>query len=204
MAHVSALAVVSEAVTALLSESRPSDLSTASCQLIGSATITATGTPEPQKPPTFGISVFPYRVSYNLQRRLVQPRVSPEGNRFRPSLLVDLHLLVSAWASSGADQMRLLAWAARILEDTPALGSGFLNRGAQADNVVFGPDESVELVAEPLSLQDLVSIWEINKASMQPSLGWVARMIALDSEVALPATGIVRSRNFDYGGMPTS
>jgi hypothetical protein len=55
----------------------------------------------------------------------------------------------------------------------------------------------VEIVAEPLSLQDLVAIWEVNKARQQPSLGYVARMISIDSQVTMPEEKLVRSRHFD-------
>jgi hypothetical protein len=199
MAHHSALALVADSVAALLSDARPpGEFAGADYVVIGSASITDTGSPGLTSVPSLGVSVFPYRVAYNGQRRLVQPRITADGERFRPSLLVDLHLLVSAWAPTGSEQMRLLGWAARTLEDTSTLGPGLLNRWASGQ-AAFGPAEAVELVAEPLSLQDVVSIWELNKARIQPSLGYVARMIALDSEVRLAREELVRSRHFDHG-----
>lgn len=200
MAHPSALAVVAQAVTSLLSESRlQGDLRLSEFTLISCAALSAPSSTDPPSVPGLGVTVFPHRVSYSAQRRPTAARTNSVGERFRPSVLVDLHLLVSAWATSAAQQMHLLGWAARTIEDTPILGAGFLNRFGSAEEPVFDANETIEVVPEPLSMQDLVSIWELNKARQQPSLGYVARMIALDSDVRLPDTGIVRSRVFDHG-----
>lgn len=204
MAHHSALALVTDTVAAILMDARPAGELNVDCVVIGSSQLEDTSTSSGVSTvPTTGITVFPYRVTHNLQRRNGAPRTTPDGERFRPSLLVDLHVLVSAWASTGSEQMRLLGWAARTLEDTPLLGAGLLNRAAAGGQIVFGPSESVELVAEPLSLADMVSIFELNKQRIQPSLGFIARMIALDSSVVLPREELVRSRHFDHGVMKT-
>jgi len=201
MARFSGLAVVSQAVVALLSEGRHQDeFPRAQYLLIGSNTMGGSASnAEPPAFPVIGVTLFPYRVSYNGQRRPVSPRVGAGGERFRPSVLLDLHLLVTAWASSAVQQMRLLAWAIRLLEDNPILTPSLLNRWGPGGEEVFAAGESVELAPEPLSLQDMMAIWEINKHRQQPSVGIVARMIAVDSEEQLPEAGIVRSRNLDYG-----
>jgi len=200
MARFSALSLVSRAVAALLDEASTDDeFPKAQFPLLGTAVISGVGADENEAPPGLGVSVFPYRVAHNAQRRPVLPRVTADGQRFRPPVLLDLHLLISAWASSAFEQMRLLGWAARMLEDTPILTPGFLNRWAVGGETVFGSSESVEVVAEPLSIQELLAIWEVNKHRMQPSLGYVARMIAIDSEVPVPDVGIVRSRTFKPG-----
>ena len=199
MARYPALSVVSRAVAALLDEARSeSEFPKADFSLIGTAAINGTET-EHDDIPTTGVSVFPYSVTYNAQRRPASPRVAANGERFRPSILLDLHFLLSAWSSSVFQQMRLLGWAARTLEDTPILSAGFLNRWDSSGEAVFDATESVEIAAEPLAMQDLVAIWEVNKPRMQPSLGYVARMIAIDSDVLLPDVGLVRSRTLNHG-----
>jgi hypothetical protein len=200
MAHHSALAVVADAVASLLTDARPAGESPrVDCVVIGATQLeNVTTSSGLASVPSLGVTLFPYRVQNNPQRRLGQPRVTADGVRFRPSLLVDLHLLLSVWAPTGSEQMRLLGWAARTLEDTPLLATGLLNRSAAGGQPVFGPNEAVELVTESLTLADIVSIFEVNKARIQPSLGFIARMIALDSDVALPREDLVRSRNFEY------
>jgi hypothetical protein len=200
MASFSALSVVAQTVAALLSEAALRDeFPSADYPVIGPPTLTTTGSPDPATLPGTGVTVFPYRVTYNTQRRATLPRTNTAGERFRASLLLDLHLLITAWAPGAVQQLRLLGWAARTLEDTPMLTPGLLNRWGPGGEEVFGAAEAVELVAEPLTLQDLVSIWELNKARQQPSLGYIARMIQIDSDVRLPDAGLVRSRNFDQG-----
>ena len=56
-----------------------------------------------------------------------------------------------------------------------------MNRFAPGGQDVFEPSETVELVGETLTLQDLENIWEVAKARQQPSLGYVARQVAIDS-----------------------
>jgi hypothetical protein len=60
-----------------------------------------------------------------------------------------------------------------------------LNRFAPGGQDVFEPSETVELVGETLTLQDLENIWEVAKARQQPSLGYVARQVAIDSTLGL-------------------
>ena len=110
------------------------------------------------------------------------PRRDPiKGTRRRPPVPLDLHFLLTAWAADAGQQQRLLGWAVRTLEDTPILPAGFLNRFAPGGQNVFEPSETVELVGETLTLQDLENIWEVAKARQQPSLGYVARQVAIDS-----------------------
>src|SRR5262245_3488756 len=100
MARYSALSVASRAVAALLEEARSEDeFPKAEFPLIGTALISGVGVADNDTLPSLGVSVFPYRVAYNAQRRPVSPRVTADGERFRAPVLLDLHLLISAWAS---------------------------------------------------------------------------------------------------------
>jgi len=202
MADFSALSVVAQTVAALLNEACPRDeFTNPDFPVINAGTLNNVAGSLPPTVPALGVTLFPYRVAYNAQHRPVRPRVASTGERFRASLLLDLHFLLTAWANNAAEQLRLLAWAARTLEDTPSLPARFLNRWAPAREAVFGLEESVDLAHEPLSAQDLVSIWEVNKPRQQPSLGYVARMIVVDSHVRVPDAGIVRTRVLDHGAL---
>jgi hypothetical protein len=198
MARFSALSVVAQGLAALLSEGRPGgDLRNAVFPIVNASTLNALAGSVPI--PALGVSIFPYRVGYNANRRPVKPRINANGERFRAPLLLDLHVLLTAWATDAGQQLRLLAWAARTFDDTPSLPPGFLNRFGPDGETVFDPTETVELAYEPLAVQELVAIWEVNKARQQPSLSYVVRMIPIDSDVRLPDAGIVRSRNFEHG-----
>jgi hypothetical protein len=197
MATFQAIAVTGNTIRNLLAEAWPRDVFPGAqfrlCQAANLASSPFTD---------LGVSIYLYRVSYNLTRRNLPPRRRLNGERFKPSVPLDLHFLVTAWARTPEQQWALLAWAVRAIEDTPVLPAGLLNQnaGSDADGTpqnVFGEDESVELIAETLSLQDMVSVWEIAKPNQQPSVSFIARSVLIDSLVEMPEGGLVQTRGFD-------
>lgn len=197
MATFQAIAVTGNTIRNLLAEAWPQDVFPgAQFQLCQAASLVS--------PPftDLGVSIYLYRVAYNMTRRNLPPRNQLNGQRFKSSLPLDLHFLITAWARSPEQQWTLLAWALRAIEDTPMLPAGLLNQnaGSDADGTppnVFSENESVELIGETLSLQDMVSVWEIAKANQQPSVSIVARSVLIDSFVEMPAEGHVQTRGFD-------
>lgn len=144
-----------------------------------------------------GISLYLYRVTVNTSLRNLPPRLGPDGNRYRPSLPLDLHYLLTAWGKSAAWQLRLLGWAMRTLEDTPILPPSLLNYYVP-ETTAFAAAETVEIFFEPVSLQDMVNIWEIAKDKQQPSATYLARMVSIDSQVKMTEHAPVQTRIFDY------
>jgi hypothetical protein len=145
-----------------------------------------------------GVSIYLHRVMFNTTRRNLPPRQERGGKRYRPSTPVDLHYLITAWGRTAEEQQGLLGWAIRTLEETPVLAAGFLNRFAGERGEVFRSDETLELVGDILSIQDMFNIWEIAKHNHQASISYVVRMIHLDSEIELADAGPVQTRSFDY------
>lgn len=143
-----------------------------------------------------GISLYLYRISINNARRNNPPRLSSNGLRHRPSLPVDLHYMLTSWARSAAQQHRLLGWAMRTLEDNPVLPASLLNYYSPEPDT-FRTEETLELIAETITVQDMASIWEINKVDQQPSVIYSLRAVMLDSELPLSEAGPVQSRQFD-------
>ncbi len=146
-----------------------------------------------------GIAVCLWRVAVN-PRRSLPPRRNAEGERFKPSLPLDLHYLLVPSATAADTQQRLLGWALRELEDHPVLTSGELNRQL-AEPTVFAPDEAVELVADPLALADFLALWDKAKATLPVAMGYTARMLLIDSEVSMSEGPPVRERVFDMAGV---
>src|SRR5579884_781066 len=91
--------------------------------------------------------------------------------RHRPALPVDLHYLLTPWAAMAETQQMLLGWSMRALEDTPLLSSAVLNPA------VFLPDETIEIVSEHLSLQEIINIWDAFKPNFQISAAYSVRMV---------------------------
>ncbi|HWA27216.1 MAG TPA: DUF4255 domain-containing protein [Lacunisphaera sp.] len=195
MALPSAIATVSHAVVGLLEDARPNSVSfqDVRCRLYAPAELQA-----PREALGEVVSVCAYRVAFNTSRRNQPPRTDPvSGRRFRPSVPVDVYLLVTAWAKDPEKQLQFLGWAIRTLENCPTLPAGFLNRFAGNGPAVFNPGEAVDLVAEAVTQQDLYTIWQVAPTRQQPSVVYVARMILLDSPVELDSAGVVQTRVFD-------
>jgi hypothetical protein len=150
--------------------------------------------PQFQKPMKFGLSLFLYRVTVNTSARNSRPHPRPSGDAVLPPLPVDLFCLLTAWAENAPDQQELLGWAMRVLQDTPILPPTLLNIGFPG---TFGPAEAVELGADQLAHQDMAPLWEIMKPNQQPSVGYVARMVALESDVVVSEHPAVQTRIFE-------
>src|SRR5262245_35890350 len=153
-----------------------------------------------QKPMAEGVSLFLYRITVNTSRRNLPPRTDPDGTRYRPPLPVDLHYLLSVWGKTPEKQQRLLGWCIRASEDVPILPAGLLN---QLEPVPpFLQQETVEIICDPLSLQDLFNIWDILKPNVPLSMTYVARFVPIGSKVTMSDYAPVQSRELQFTGGP--
>ena len=147
------------------------------------------------------VGIYLYRVNLSVARRDRGLRTAPDGT-YLASLPVDLHYLVTPWSASAETSQRLLGWAASVLNDTPVIPTSLLNT-YPAEEPVFADHEQVELVWEPLSLQDLYDVWQVASQRAAPSASYVARSVVIDSRVRLDGSGLVRERDFEYSGGPS-
>jgi hypothetical protein len=144
-----------------------------------------------------GFSLYLYRVAIGTSVRNLSTRRDVNGNRYRPSLPVDLFYLMSPWAADGEKQQRMLGWSMRFLEDLAVLGAGELNHYV-AETDTFGPEESAEIICDPLALADYVNVWDKLKPKMPPSMTYVVRMVNLDSQMRIERS-LVQTRVLDMG-----
>lgn len=149
-----------------------------------------------QSPMDEGVSLYLYRISSSSRRNLPS-RVGPNGETYRPPLPLDLYYMLTAWGRTFEKQQGLLGFAVRELGNFPILPSGLLNHFGP-ENDVFHDDEAVELVFEPLTLQDISNVWEPLKPNLQPSATYVARMVAIESNIRMPGAGEVQTRQFEF------
>jgi hypothetical protein len=151
-----------------------------------------------QQPMEEGISLFLYRIAANTSRRNLPPTTGPDGRRFRPPIPVDLYYIATAWAPTAVRQQRLLGWAIRMFEDVPVLPTGLLNNyGPEPE--IFKQGETVEIILDSLTLQDLNNFWGVSKSSLQLSVGYVARMLHIQSSMAITEYAGVQTREFGVG-----
>lgn len=115
-----------------------------------------------------GISLYLHHVSLDASRNALLPM---HGASARATIL-EMHYLLTAWAPQTLRQQRLLGWAIETLLATPLLSSEQLNGSEE----IFAADEQVQVVWEPLSIEQLAAIWQVAPMSRQPSGSFVARL----------------------------
>lgn len=196
MASFDAIAAVGEAIRSLLADAAATTFPNARFELFQASDFT--------KPRDgMGVAVFLYRVAANTAQRNLPIRITSDGRRFRPSLPLDLHYMLTPWAPNSDTQTRLLGWTMRVLEDTPILPAAYVNAHESRPDT-FRPDETVEIVYDPLSLTDLNALWEVMDPKIQPSATYVARRIDIESNVEMVDGALVQSRNLGYGKLVTT
>ena len=191
MGTFQAIAATGQAMVGLLSDAVPRDLfPNAQFELYQMSNF--------QQPMEEGISLFLYRIAANTSRRNLPPTTGPDGRRFRPPIPVDLYYIATAWAPTAVRQQRLLGWAIRMFEDVPVLPTGLLNNyGPEPE--IFKQGETVEIILDSLTLQDLNNFWGVSKSSLQLSVGYVARMLHIQSSMPMTEYAEVQTREFGVG-----
>lgn len=195
MATNQAIAATSAAITALLQAEALRDAT------LPAFTVSLYQAEQLQKPAEgVVVGLYLYRVNLSVARRDRGLRTAADGT-YLASLPLDLHYLVTPWSANADTSQRLLGWATSVLNDTPVIPTTLLNT-FPAGTPVFADHEQVELVWEPLSLQDLYDVWQVASQRAAPSASYVARSVVIDSQVRLDDAGMVRERDFDYAGGP--
>lgn len=151
--------------------------------------------------PGEGVSLFLYRIAVNGTRRTLRGRVDPDGRRFKPPLPLDLCYALCTWGRTPDVQQRLLGFCMRALEDTPILPPGLLNQHGP-EPTTFRSDEAVEIVCDPLNLQDLNVLWTLLKPNVPLAATYVARFVPIESDLAITEAPEVQVRTFDMVGGP--
>lgn len=92
----------------------------------------------------------------------------------------------------------MLGWVMRMLEDISVLSPGHLNHYLPQTDT-FGPNEGIELVCDPLTLSDYLTLWDRLRPRLPASATYTLRMVMIDSDVYLHDGELVQSRRFDLG-----
>lgn len=191
MAHYRALSAVAATIAGMLKEMYPrSEFGTKLVIDTVQPADTATLTGE-------GIGVMLWRVTVNSQRRNMPPRTDATGRVFKPSLPLDLGVMLLPYAKSAERQHRLLGWSMRAMADAGGLTAGQLNHYL-AETDIFLPDESLELVCDPLSTADYITLWSrIEKVPL--NVNYLVRAVLLDSQREIIAGAPVVEREIIAG-----
>lgn len=142
-----------------------------------------------------GISIYLYRVAVNGAMRNHPARVTQNGMLKRTPLPVDLCYLLTPWSKDAAMKHRMIGWAMRTLENYALLPATLLN--SSINEPVFSSDESVELICDPLSVQELANIWNTHQHILEFSLAYLARLVLIDDSALQNEAPLVKTRQFD-------
>lgn len=177
MAGLYAIAAVSESIRGILFEARPQpEFVAADIKILQLSDFRDASV----KPVEEGISILLYRTVVSTQQRTLSVRMDAQGNRSAPALPIDLYFLLTVWGKTADKQHRLLGWMMRLLEDTTTIGAGLLNHYGRPDRM-FDDSESITLIHDPLSLADMANLWDVLKPNVQLSVGYIARMVYIES-----------------------
>jgi hypothetical protein len=147
---------------------------------------------------TTGATVFLYRVLPNIHHRTPAGRILPDGQRQRPKLPLDLHLIVTIWGANPVSQNRLVGWVTRTLEDYPTIPPAILN--LNATRPIFNPDEAVELTISEMSGDELLQIWDQlgdGNVTYHISIPYLVRAVGIESQRVLNELEAVQIRSMD-------
>lgn len=153
-----------------------------------------------QNPMLEGVGLYLYQVAPNTTRRNLAPRIDADGQRFRPSLPVDIRYLLIPWAQKADTQQLLLTWSIRVLEDMSVIPANVLNHYGEGE--IFRSNEAVELTWEPLPQQELVNVLDAFKPNFQISVSYIVRMLEIDSTLPLTEAPLVQTRVMNFGKRP--
>jgi Pvc16 N-terminal domain len=145
-----------------------------------------------------GVTLFLYRVTMNTVQRTPPAKPGPRGLQRRPQLPLDLHFLLTPWAKDASLEQIILGWMMRTIEDISILPAGLLNTMIAG---VYDADETVEIVAGQMSNEEMFRIWDVLPNDYQISVPYIARIVRIDSELALLEAGPVITRELDFGSL---
>ena len=98
---------------------------------------------------------------------------------------------------AGADMLQSQADKVATSQTLTTSRLGWDGTEAEPEPEVFHPTETVEVICDPLSIQDWTALWDKLQPKIQTSVTYLARMVSLESTVDLSDGALVQTRTFD-------
>jgi hypothetical protein len=128
---------------------------------------------EPARSKSTRIGLYLYRLTINGNLR--PPASASPANSSKVPLELELHFLLTAWGATPEQEQIPLAWAISLLHACPILDTSILPSEAG-----WKPDELLQVVPAPISVEQEMHIWSSIKESQRPSMAYVVRGLRLD------------------------
>jgi hypothetical protein len=136
------------------------------------------------------LTLYLYRVTMNEHLRNVARINAPSDAP--PPLALDLHYLLTVWASSASEEHTILAWAMRELHLHETLSISDLSPEAG-----WKDGDVVQVIPAELSNEDLMRIWDSLNLRYRLSVSYIARVVRLDPDVSATGKPVV-ARRFSF------
>jgi len=132
------------------------------------------------------LSLFLYRISMNEHLRNVGGADSAAG---AVPLSINLHYLLTIWASDALTEQIVLGWALRQLYLHETLTLSDLSPDAN-----WGAGDFVQIIPAEISNEDMFRIWNVLGAKYRLSLSYVTRVVRIDGDTQPDARPVVERR----------
>lgn len=177
MAGFRAVAAVGQSLEAVLDAAfvaeQPIDATEpTNATLIQTDDLDGNGSPSISRP---ALSILLYRVDFNKTTRAGWSSVGSEDGRSH--LPLDLHYLLTAWATNAEHEHRILGRTLQVLEELGGLSGPLLHPDGD-----WLPGESVQLYLEDMATDDLMRTFDSLTCDFRLSIPYIARVVVVTSE----------------------
>ena len=175
MANLRGIYAVGSSLASFLQNSYPAELSgTHPCQF----KLVSSGEMSGQDEQSFDkmVSIYLHRLTVNEHYRNATRTQEPNGRK--NVVGVDLHYLLTYWGRSAEDEQLVMAWTMRQLQM-----NSILDRSVLPDSAGWAPDETIQLTASNLSIEDIMRVWDALAPKYRLSIAYTARTVRLETEI---------------------
>ena len=125
------------------------------------------------------LSIFLVRVEVNQVTRAAWSAAGSDDGRSH--LPLDLHFLLTPWATNAEHEQRILGSAMRCLDERPILSGTLLDTTNPGG---FAIDEALQIVPGDLGPDGIMRIWDTLEVSYRLSVPYLVRIVRIDSDAA--------------------
>jgi hypothetical protein len=134
------------------------------------------------------VGLYLYRIALDKTLRTQEDGRHLGDARSRP-LSLELHYLLTVWATEAEHEQTLFTWTMRELHMRP-----LFDRSVLAPFRHWREEEAVQIVPSEIKHEDLMRIWDAIAPTYRLSTSYIARVVRVDRDVNVTAGPVVASR----------
>ncbi|GMU61159.1 MAG: hypothetical protein AMXMBFR34_29220 [Myxococcaceae bacterium] len=124
------------------------------------------------------LTIFPYRLEVNRATRAAWAGASAVDGRAH--LPLDLHFLITPWATDAEHELRILGKAIECLDTTPILAGPLLKTADAA----WAPNEGVQVMMDEVATDTVMRTFDVLPTDYKLSVPYIARVVRVDGKRA--------------------